>query len=67
VVANLADMEGIDDDDHWSDTESEADGSLGTPLTSRAYQLEMFEHSMKGNIIAVVCGPNQAVVSAEFS
>ncbi|KIW62289.1 hypothetical protein PV04_10473 [Phialophora macrospora] len=43
-----------DSDETWSDT-SEEDGSRNAPpLQSRAYQIEMFEHSMMGNIIAVM-------------
>lgn len=38
----------------WSDSESEADDVLETPLRSYAYQIEMFEQSLQGNIIAVV-------------
>lgn len=38
----------------WSD-DSVEDGVAGAQLIlSRAYQLEMFEHSMQNNIIAVV-------------
>ncbi|KAK6369316.1 Dicer-like protein 2 [Exophiala oligosperma] len=38
----------------WSDSESEADDVLETPLRSYAYQIEMFEQSLQGNIIAVL-------------
>lgn len=41
-------------DESWSDTESEDDDLFETPLRSYAYQIEMFERSMEGNIIAVV-------------
>lgn len=45
-----------DSDDSWSDTSSEEEDHYNDnlPLHSRAYQVEMFEHSMQGNIIAVV-------------
>lgn len=45
-----------DSDDSWSDTSSEDEDHYNDnlPLHSRAYQVEMFEHSMQGNIIAVV-------------
>lgn len=43
-------------DDDWSDTSSEdrPEATTSRLLQSRAYQIEMFEHSMQGNIIAVV-------------
>ncbi|KAI1613435.1 hypothetical protein EDD36DRAFT_265124 [Exophiala viscosa] len=43
-------------DDTWSESSSEDDTDPTTipPLQSRAYQIEMFEHSMQGNIIAVM-------------
>ncbi|KIW14028.1 hypothetical protein PV08_06809 [Exophiala spinifera] len=41
-------------EESWSDTESEASDELEAPLRSYAYQIEMFEHSMQGNIIAVM-------------
>jgi len=43
-------------DDTWSETSSEDndEATASPPLQSRAYQIEMFEHSMQGNIIAVV-------------
>ncbi|KAJ9603105.1 Dicer-like protein 2 [Cladophialophora chaetospira] len=43
-----------DSDDTWSDTSEEDESRNSPPLQSRAYQIEMFEHSMKGNIIAVM-------------
>ncbi|OAP55435.1 hypothetical protein AYL99_10408 [Fonsecaea erecta] len=47
----------LDVDGIWSDTsdeEEEEDVQTNLPLLSRAYQIEMFNHSMKGNIIAVM-------------
>ncbi|EXJ77012.1 hypothetical protein A1O3_10169 [Capronia epimyces CBS 606.96] len=44
----------VDTDDVWSDTSQEEEEELALPIQSRAYQIEMFEHSMKGNIIAVM-------------
>ncbi|KAK4935276.1 Dicer-like protein 2 [Elasticomyces elasticus] len=43
-------------DDTWSETSSEdnTESATKSPLQSRAYQIEMFEHSMQGNIIAVM-------------
>src|ERR1700761_9528610 len=43
-----------DADETWSDTSEEDESRKSPPLQSRAYQLEMFEHSMKGNIIVVM-------------
>ncbi|KIX05476.1 uncharacterized protein Z518_06348 [Rhinocladiella mackenziei CBS 650.93] len=43
----------FDLDDTWSDTSLEEDNQ-DNPIQSRAYQIEMFEHSLKGNIIAVM-------------
>lgn len=43
-----------DSEDVWSDTSDEDEAKQSVPLQSRAYQIEMFEHTMKGNIIAVV-------------
>lgn len=43
-----------DSDDTWSVTSNEEESQNVTLLQSRAYQIEMFEASMKGNIIAVV-------------
>ena len=47
-----------DSDSPWSDTD-EDEGPERPPLQSRAYQIEMFEESMKGNIIAVVKSKDQ--------
>ncbi len=44
----------LESEDTWSDSESEAGDHDGLPLHSRAYQIEMFEQSMQGNIIAIV-------------
>ncbi|ETI20103.1 hypothetical protein G647_08137 [Cladophialophora carrionii CBS 160.54] len=41
-------------DETWSDTSEEDERRDITPIQSRAYQIEMFEHSMKGNVIAVM-------------
>ena len=46
----------LDSDDTWSDTSEEEEVQSNIPLLSRAYQIEMFNHSMKENIIAVVRG-----------
>ncbi|KAK5045628.1 hypothetical protein LTR84_008997 [Exophiala bonariae] len=43
-----------DELDAWSDDAVEDDPGSATPIYSRAYQLEMFEHSMRNNIIAVM-------------
>ncbi len=42
------------DDEAQEDQQEEEGGKSNPSLDSRAYQLEMFEHSMRGNIIAVV-------------
>jgi len=42
------------DDDSWSDTSSEDDEPKVRQIQPRAYQLEMFQHSMERNIIATV-------------
>jgi hypothetical protein len=44
----------LDSDDTWSDTSAEEESRNTPALQSRAYQIEMFEHSMQGNIIAVM-------------
>ncbi|EXJ54825.1 hypothetical protein A1O7_10166 [Cladophialophora yegresii CBS 114405] len=41
-------------DETWSDTSEEDDCRDITPIQSRAYQIEMFEHSMKENVIIVM-------------
>jgi hypothetical protein len=41
-------------EDSWSDSEPDACDQASLPLHSRAYQIEMFEQSMQGNIIAIV-------------
>lgn len=43
-----------DEHDDWSDTSGEDEDAGFAPLHSRTYQVEMFEQSMQGNIIAVV-------------
>lgn len=48
-------MASSSDDHHsWSDTSAEDEVAGVKALQSRAYQIEMFEQSMQGNIIAVV-------------
>ncbi len=47
-------MDSESDEDTWSDTSVEDESRKSPPLQSRAYQIEMFEHSMKGNVIAVM-------------
>ncbi|OQV01614.1 Ribonuclease III domain-containing protein [Cladophialophora immunda] len=44
----------LDPEDIWSDTSEEGEVQSDPPLSSRAYQIEMFNHSMKENIIAVM-------------
>jgi hypothetical protein len=44
----------LDSDSTWSDTADEDDSKNRLPLRSRAYQIEMFEASLKENIVAVV-------------
>lgn len=44
----------LQSDDSWSSTSEEDEEERHGPIRSRAYQIEMFEHSMKGNVIAVV-------------
>ncbi|KIX93481.1 uncharacterized protein Z520_10901 [Fonsecaea multimorphosa CBS 102226] len=44
----------LDSEDTWSDTSEEEEAVTNMPLLSRAYQMEMFNHSMKENIIAVM-------------
>lgn len=51
LLQNRMDLES---EDTWSDSESEAGDQDSLPLHSRAYQIEMFEQSMQGNIIAIV-------------
>ncbi|KAK5268453.1 Dicer-like protein 2 [Exophiala xenobiotica] len=41
-------------EDSWSDSEPDACDQASLPLHSRAYQIEMFEQSMQGNIIAIM-------------
>jgi hypothetical protein len=45
-----------DDPDDWADVSAAGDcDEVSQPvLESRGYQIEMFEHSMRGNIIATV-------------
>lgn len=43
-----------DEADAWPDNIAEDELAGVTPIHSRAYQVEMFEHSMQSNIIAVV-------------
>jgi len=50
-----------DEHDCWSDTCGEDEQAGFEPLQSRAYQLEMFEQSMEGNIIAVVIAACPAI------
>lgn len=38
----------------WSDTSGEDEVAGVTPIQPRSYQIEMFEQSLQGNIIAVV-------------
>ena len=49
------------DSDIWSDTSSENEAATPSAsfIQSRAYQIEMFEQSMQGNIIAVVTTQNR--------
>ncbi|KAJ4524855.1 Dicer-like protein 2 [Exophiala dermatitidis] len=44
----------LQSDDSWSSTSEEDEEERHGPIRSRAYQIEMFEHSMKGNVIAVM-------------
>jgi hypothetical protein len=44
----------LESEDSWSDSEPDACDQASLPLHSRAYQIEMFEQSMQGNIIAIV-------------
>jgi hypothetical protein len=43
----------VQDEDNWSDEPEEEEEQV-SPLQPRAYQIEMFEQSMKENIIATV-------------
>lgn len=56
----------LDSDDTWSVTSAEEDCQNAAPLQSRAYQIEMFEASMKGNIIAVVRLIDFSAVSSTY-
>ncbi|KAL2434721.1 Dicer-like protein 2 [Exophiala dermatitidis] len=44
----------LQSDDCWSSTSEEDEEERHGPIRSRAYQIEMFEHSMKGNVIVVM-------------
>ncbi|KAK5453406.1 Dicer-like protein 2 [Exophiala xenobiotica] len=44
----------LESEDSWSDSEPDACDQASLPLHSRAYQIEMFEQSMQGNIIAIM-------------
>ena len=53
------------DDDPWPEGLSTDESTQNhTVIQSRAYQIEMFEYSMQGNIIAVVSLPNNLVSEA---
>lgn len=56
------------DDDQWSDASSSTEGdSAPTALQPRAYQIEMFEQSLKQNTIVTVSGPFAALCFATLN